>query len=290
MKAPLHIGITGGIGSGKTTVCRIFETLGIPVYYADDEAKALMTADAKLRNQLIGAFGAATYLPDGSLNRPYLAELVFDNADKLATLNGLVHPAVARHGAAWQAAQTDVPYTLKEAALLYESGSDRALDGVITVFAPEEVRLARVMQRDGATAGQVRARMAKQLAESEKLARADHIIHNDGKQLILPQVLAIHRQLIAAAMPYTLQNNIEQQQYFFDLPEGHPHIDYRREGARIYLIHTEVPQALEGQGIGSALVKQTLMDIDEQGLKLVPSCPFVAAYVERHTEWQRLVA
>ena len=91
-------------------------------------------------------------------------------------------------------------------------------------------------------------------------------------------------------MPYTLQTDTDQQQYFFDLPEGRPHIDYKRKGERIYLIHTEVPKALEGQGIGSALVKQTLMDIDEQGLRLVPLCPFVAAYVERHAEWGRLVA
>ena len=288
MQAPLHIGITGGIGSGKTTVCRIFETLGIPVYYADDEAKALMTADDELRARLVAAFGAKTYRPDGALNRPYLAGLVFNDAAQLARLNGLVHPAVARHGAAWQAAQTGVPYTLKEAALLFESGSDRALDKVITVHAPEALRLERVMHRDGATAAQVRARMAKQLPETEKLARADYIIHNDGEQALIPQVLAIHRQLIDLTMPHTLQHDPERKQYYFDLDPERAHIDYIRAGNRIYLTHTEVPPALEGQGIGSALVKQTLEAVEKGGWQLIPQCPFVKAYVQRHPEWARL--
>ena len=196
MQAPQHYGITGGIGSGKTTVCRIFEALGIPVYYADDEAKRLMTEDAPLRARLVEAFGEATYLPDGALNRTYLAELVFNDAAQLERLNGLVHPAVGRHSAAWQRAQRDVPYTLKEAALLFESGSERMLDGVITVFAPEALRIARVTQRDRTTPAEVRARMAKQLSEAEKLRRADFIIHNDGEQALIPQVLAIHRQIV----------------------------------------------------------------------------------------------
>ena len=203
MKKPLHLGITGGIGSGKTTVCRLFEVLGIPVYYADDAAKRLMVEDTELRGRLVEIFGAATYLPDGSLHRTYLAGIVFDNAEKLAALNALVHPAVARDGARWQTAQTDVPYTLKEAALLFESGSHRTLDGVITVYAPEDVRLQRVRARDGSSDEQVRARMRKQLPESEKLERADYILYNDGKQALIPQVLALHRLLCerAAARP-----------------------------------------------------------------------------------------
>ena len=285
----LHFGITGGIGSGKTTVCRIFETLGIPVYYADDEAKALMTTDATLRTQLIDTFGPTTYLPDGTLNRPYLADLVFNNPDRLATLNGLVHPAVARHSAAWQATQSGVPYTLKEAALLFETGGEHHLDGVITVTAPEALRLQRVQVRDGVTAEQVRARMARQLPEADKRARADYLIHNDGEQALIPQVLAIHRQLLSQTMTHTLQHDPDRKQYYFELDTGRAHIDYIRAGDRIYLTHTEVPPALEGQGIGSALVKQTLEAVEEGGWQLIPQCPFVKAYIMRHPEWARLV-
>jgi dephospho-CoA kinase len=192
----LKVGITGGIGSGKTTVCRIFESLGIPVYYADDRAKQLMVEDEVLRGQIQNLFGAEAYLPDGNLNRQYIASQAFSQPHLLQRLNALVHPAVAKDSLAWHEQQSGVPYTLKEAALLYESGSDQSLDKIITVTAPEALRIQRVMQRDGSDEAAVRARIDKQMPEEEKVKRADYVIYNDGKQLLLPQIQRIHQALI----------------------------------------------------------------------------------------------
>ena len=192
----LHIGITGGIGSGKTTVCKIFETLGIPAYYADDRAKALMTNDLRLVATLKNTFGNEAYLSDGALNRSYLAATVFGNTEKLAQLNAIVHPAVIADGIAWQQAQTLVPYTLKEAALLIESGSYKNMDKIIVVVAPLELRVARVMHRDGATEAAVQARIAQQLSDAERQKYADFTIYNNGAQSLVEQVVAIHRALL----------------------------------------------------------------------------------------------
>jgi len=195
----LKIGITGGIGSGKTTVCRIFEALGIPVYYADERAKWLMAHCAELRASITAAFGAAAYTDEGHLNRAYLADVVFNDSQQLNRLNALVHPAVGKDAAFWHAQQQDVPYTLKEAALLFESGSYQQLDRVITVFAPRELRLQRVMRRDGVSSEQVQARMARQLPEEEKINRADYVIYNDGRASLVRQVWAIHQTLSNAS-------------------------------------------------------------------------------------------
>jgi dephospho-CoA kinase len=192
----LKIGITGGIGSGKTTVCHIFEALGIPVYYADDRAKALMTTDLGLVAAIKTNFGAESYFPDGSLHRAYLSNIVFKDAEKLALLNSLVHPAVFRDGEAWHAAQKNVPYTLKEAALLVETGSYKAVDKLITVFAPQKMRLQRVLERDKATRAAVLARMSKQMPEREKMKLADFIIKNDGKHGLVRQVWEVHQELL----------------------------------------------------------------------------------------------
>lgn len=189
------VGITGGIGSGKTTVCKIFEALGIPVYYADERAKWLMAHDEALKAAIIEAFSSQAYTGDGSLNRAYLAEVVFGDEQQLQRLNALVHPAVGRDAEAWHERQSAAPYTLKEAALLFESGSFRQLDKVITVYAPRELRLQRVMRRDGATREQVEARMARQLPEEEKVRRADYVIYNDGRAPLVRQVWEIHRAL-----------------------------------------------------------------------------------------------
>ncbi len=195
----LRVGITGGIGSGKTTVSQIFAALGIPVYDADRRAKWLIQHDAALKQGILKIFGEEAYLPDGSYNRPRVAAIAFSQPDKLAALNALVHPAVAQDSHDWHQAEAaaGAPYTLKEAALLIESGSHRWLDALIVVAAPEALRIARVMQRDGLTAEQVQARLANQLPETDKLRLAQHIIVNDGTQLLLPQVLATHRQLLA---------------------------------------------------------------------------------------------
>jgi len=190
----LRIGITGGIGSGKSIVARVFAALGVPVYDSDSRAKWVMANNLELRAQLQAAFGADTYDAVGQLNRPYLARVAFNDAAQLARLNALVHPRVGDDFAAWTAAQAAAgqPYVLKEAALLYESGAYRGLDGIITVFAPAEVRAARVLLRDAQrSAAEVQAIMSKQLSEEEKLTRAEYVIYNDDSQLVLPQVLAL---------------------------------------------------------------------------------------------------
>ncbi len=192
----LKVGITGGIGSGKTTVCKIFETLGIPVYYADDRAKALMVEDEKLITNIKNLFGEEAYLPDGELNRKHIADIAFHNPLKLKELNAVVHPAVLEDGNRWHAEQKDAPYTLKEAALIFESDSYQHLDKIITVFAPQNVRLERVLLRGGnLTKEDIEARMSKQLPEEEKMKRANFIIYNDGEQALIPQVMKIHRLL-----------------------------------------------------------------------------------------------
>jgi dephospho-CoA kinase len=196
----LKIGITGGIGSGKTTVCKIFEALGIPIYYADDRAKWLMTHDIGLVADIKKLFGDVAYMPDGSLNRKHISDIAFHNPLILKELNALVHPAVLEDGNAWHAAQIGVPYTIKEAALLFESNSYQYLDKVITVFAPKDIRLQRVILRgEGLSRKEVLARMSKQMPESEKMGKADFIIKNDGKNPLIPQVWALHQMLFVLA-------------------------------------------------------------------------------------------
>jgi dephospho-CoA kinase len=190
----LRIGITGGIGSGKSVVARVFAALGVPVYDSDSRAKWVMANDLVLRAQLQDAFGPDAYDATGQLNRPYLAKVAFNDAAQLARLNALVHPRVGEDFATWTAAQAAQgnTYILKEAALLYESGAYKGLDSIITVFAPVEVRAARVLRRDAhRSAADIEAIMGKQLGEEEKLARADHVVYNDDSQLVLPQVLAL---------------------------------------------------------------------------------------------------
>ncbi len=195
------VGITGGIGSGKTTVCKIFETLGIPIYYADDRAKWLMVNSPALQTGIINLFGKESYDEEGQLNRAYIGGIAFKHPKKLQKLNALVHPAVFVDGENWQQEQLALqfPYTLKEAALLYESGSHKFLDKMIVVTAPEELRIERVMKRDGLDKEAVQDRIARQMPEAGKVAQADYIITNDGQQLLIPQVLQIHQQLLAGA-------------------------------------------------------------------------------------------
>lgn len=192
----LQIGITGGIGSGKTTICRIFETIGIPVYYADIEAKRLMVTDKELINKIKSLLGDESYLQDGTLNRAYVASQVFGNAKLLEGLNALVHPAVHKDADRWHQQQKNAPYTLKEAALIFESGNHLALDAVITVFADRETRIQRVLKRDQIDREAVAARIDAQLSDEEKVRMADFVITNNGKELLIPQVNIIHQQLI----------------------------------------------------------------------------------------------
>ncbi|RYF81890.1 MAG: dephospho-CoA kinase [Chitinophagaceae bacterium] len=193
----MRIGLTGGIGSGKTTVAKIFETLGIPVYYADDAAKRIMHENVALRQQITEYFGAEVYAGN-QLNRALLASLVFNNPENLALLNSLVHPLTIADADAWMQ-QQQTPYTIKEAALVFESDVYKHLDKVIGVSAPYELRLQRTMQRDNIGRAAVEARMARQMDEEEKMKRCDFIIYNDEKQLLIPQVVALHEELLAAA-------------------------------------------------------------------------------------------
>ncbi|AWM33936.1 dephospho-CoA kinase [Hymenobacter nivis] len=202
----LRIGITGGIGSGKSVVSRVFSLLGIPLYDSDQRARWVMEHDALLREQLLSTFGPDTYTAAGQLNRPALARTVFADPTQLAQLNALVHPRVGEDFARWAAVQqaTGAPYILKEAALLFESGAYKTLGRIITVAAPLAVRKTRVLRRDPhRTAADVQAIIGKQLGEDERQQRADYVVHNDDVQLVLPQVLALDTQLRALGAPAT---------------------------------------------------------------------------------------
>ena len=191
----LKIGLTGGIGSGKSTVAKIFETLGVPVYNADEEAKKMMNSDEELKASLINNFGAETY-KDGLLDRKYLAAIVFNDDHKLELLNSLIHPATIRDASEWIKKQNS-PYVIKEAALIFEAGAADMLDLVIGVSAPHELRIKRVMNRDGVSREEVLKRMSSQLDDEVKMKRCDFVITNDEKSLIIPQVLSLHSQFIS---------------------------------------------------------------------------------------------
>ena len=191
----LRIGLTGGIGSGKTTIARIFETLGIPVYYADDAAKKLMNTNADLKKYILKHFGEDSY-KNNELDRKYLAAIVFNNKEKLELLNSLTHPVTLRDSDNWMNRQTS-PYSIKEAALLFESGAEEQLDYVIGVYAPQHIRIKRVMDRDGISAAEVMKRISRQIEEERKMKRCDFVITNNEQQFVIPQVLELHEKFIS---------------------------------------------------------------------------------------------
>ena len=195
----LKVGITGGIGTGKSIVSRIFALLNVPVYDSDFQAKQVMAYNTELKAELIAAFGPETFDNQG-LNRTRLAGIVFQNPEKLALLNSLVHPHVKQDFIDWAAAQKNSPYILKEAALMYETEAYRQVDQMITVYAPLEIRMKRLRQRDThRTETDITNIIAKQLPEEEKLRRADHVIYNNDSQLVIPQVVALHEQFLKQA-------------------------------------------------------------------------------------------
>lgn len=187
----LKIGITGGIGSGKTTVCKVFEILKIPVFYADDAAKSVMNKDPHLIDAIKREFGSELYSEEEILDRKALAKLVFNNSQALEKLNSLVHPAAIQAFEDWSKEQ-DSPYVIKEAAILFESGSYKDCDFTILVYTPENLRIKRVMKRDNTTEAEVRARIDKQMPEDKKRELSDFVIENDGSTALLPQVLSLH--------------------------------------------------------------------------------------------------
>lgn len=191
----LKIGLTGGIGSGKSTVAKIFELLNVPVYYADEASKRLYHTDKNLMAAIKKHFGEDVYASD-QLNRSRLAELVFSNPEKLELLNSLVHPPTIRDAQDWMQKQT-APYIIKEAALLFESGSAAGLDYVIGIKAPLHIRIKRVMDRDGVSREQVLHRMNRQMDEEIKMRLCDFTIDNDEQHLVIPQVLKLHEKLQA---------------------------------------------------------------------------------------------
>lgn len=190
----LRIGLTGGIGSGKSTVSGIFKVLGIPVFDADTAAKEVMQTNLALRQAIIDTFGEAVYT-DGQLNRKQLAALVFSDPFQLETLNALVHPYTIAAAEEWAALQT-TPYTVKEAALFFEAGSAIGFDYMIGVYAPQHLRIKRVMDRDQVSREEVLSRMKRQIQEEIKMRLCDFVVLNDDQHLLIPQVLKLHEQFL----------------------------------------------------------------------------------------------
>jgi dephospho-CoA kinase len=190
----LKIGLTGGIGSGKTTVAKIFELLGVPVYYADDASKRLYATNKDLMEALKKHFGEDIYT-DEQLNRSKLAAIVFNDAAKLELLNSLVHPLTIKDAEEWMQQQT-TPYIIKEAALLFEAGSAGGLDYIIGVSTRQPLRIKRVMERDGISQEEVLSRMQRQMYEETKMLLCDFLIKNDEQEMVIPQVLALHERFL----------------------------------------------------------------------------------------------
>ena len=188
----LKIGITGNIGSGKTTVSKIFGVLGIPVFYADDEAKNVMVKDEILIDAIKHTFGKHSYFDNGELNRKHIAGIVFNNETELVKLNEIVHPATFRAFDNWLPQHLSAPYILKEAALLFESDSYKLCDKTIMVTAPMDMRVKRVMLRDKLSEEDILKRENQQFTEEKKAGLSDFVIRNDNSELVIPQVLKLH--------------------------------------------------------------------------------------------------
>lgn len=191
MSETLVIGLTGGIGAGKSLVAKIFESLGVPVFNADLEAREILNSSAEVRKQITDLFGSDAYT-GSEANRPFLAARIFKDESLRQKLNAIVHPAVADAFEVWVGTHASEPYVLKEAAITFETGLYKSLDGVILVTAPKEIRIDRVMKRDGVTENQVLDRMDAQWSDEEKLKLSDYQINNDGKTMVISQVLHIH--------------------------------------------------------------------------------------------------
>ncbi len=204
---PLILGVTGGIGAGKSTACRMLQAMGIPVWSADEAGRKVYRSDAALRAWVADRWGAHLLVRDADgldvdVDRAALGQIAFQSPTDLAALSAQVHPRVAAAFTAWHADQarriSPPAWVAREAAILFESGTDRDCAAVLTVEAPEDERIQRVMQRDGVSEAAVRARIQRQLSSDERIARAGFVLHNGTGEQLLPQVCAICEQLMAA--------------------------------------------------------------------------------------------
>jgi dephospho-CoA kinase len=187
----IKVGITGGIGSGKSLICEVFSKLGAPVYSADVAARDLVDTDPEIRENLLMLLGEEVYTGN-ILNRPRMADMIFNNKLLLVKVNQIIHPRVAEQFRLWCLKNSEAPYLIQESALLFESGTNHLFDQCITVAAPEELRIQRIIARSDMTLDKIRAILLNQLPEEEKIARSHHVIVNDGRTPILPQVLRLH--------------------------------------------------------------------------------------------------
>ncbi len=193
-----RIGLTGGIGCGKTLVSRVFSFLNVPVFEADEVGRELLDKDPQTIEKVTRLLGRGVYRT-GTLDRKTVSELVFKKKEVLKRLNEIIHPAVFREFQKWSQSQTGSPYLIMEAAIIFESGADAYLDAVICISAPEDLRILRVVNRDGVEPALVRDRINNQMTEKEILKRSDHVIINDDRTLVLPQILTIHKKLMSEA-------------------------------------------------------------------------------------------
>lgn len=189
------VGLTGGIGSGKTTIAKMFQELGVSIYIADIEAKKLMHTSKVIREELLAAFGEETYV-DGKLNRNYLSNIVFNQPEALKKINAIVHPRVGQHFIDWCAERSEEAYLIKEVAILFESGSYKDCDKIITVVAPLDVRFERLLQRDQTTREAIQSRMDNQWNDSDRIALSDYVIHNEDLEKAKARVAEIHQEIL----------------------------------------------------------------------------------------------
>jgi dephospho-CoA kinase len=192
----LKIGITGGIGSGKTTVCKIFEKLGTPVYYADNEAAKILSDNKTVQQKVISLLGNII-VENGAINRKKIAEIVFSDSTKLNSLNEIIHPEVKKHSAIWMKMHASKPYIIKESAIVFENNLQNEFDCIILVTAPKELKIKRIKERDNSTTEEIEKRIKNQLSDEEKIKLADYVIANDEKLLLTPQIIELHKFFIS---------------------------------------------------------------------------------------------
>lgn len=190
----IKLGLTGGIGSGKSTVAKVFESLGVPVFYADDEAKKFLF-HKEVKSKLQALYGSRVLDERGEVDKPTLASIVFTDEQELAKLNALIHPLLEQEFLSWAESKRGSQYIVKEAAILFEAGFDKSVDKILSVSAPLEQRIERVIKRDGVNRQQVLDRISKQWTDEQREAKSDFVINNADNQMILEQILQIHKVL-----------------------------------------------------------------------------------------------